>query len=470
MKKMKKGAASFYIVAFSTLILLIIAASFTALVIAQVTRTSNDDLSQSAYDSALAGIEDAKLAFYNYRNCLSNGAVAEEPTGSEDSLSCNNVVWLVEKSNDCDAVPYILGRKQYQKDSDIEGTDDVVIQESNTSANNMQQAYTCVKIQTELKDYRGTLSPSNQMKVVKLKFGNDVKAKDIRTMRISWGVVESSSDVKYSNFDKGDGVVFSPIGAMSGSLKSPANPPTIAVALLQTANEFTMDDFKVVDTAGGRTDRGMAFLVPTEESADASKSKDGNYIGVYNGSKGENYVTKDKIVKSNDRTRQNVPFSVYCPKSGANTGEFVCSTVIELPEPINGERSDENFVVAMSLPYGQPSTEFSLEFFCDEGVVCGNNFETIDIDSESEGGETPASGGTNQASLNVQLGIDSTGRASDLFRRVEARLQGVDDYNLSLMGPLELFGSNGSSGNDSTGLRKNYTVTCEYDFEPTCSR
>ncbi len=69
----KKGAASFYMVAFSTLILVIIVASFAAIIISAVIRASNDDLSQSAYDSALAGIEDAKLAYYNYRACIEQG-------------------------------------------------------------------------------------------------------------------------------------------------------------------------------------------------------------------------------------------------------------------------------------------------------------------------------------------------------------------------------------------------------------
>ena len=64
----KEGAASFYVVAFSTMILMVIAASFAAIIISEMNRTSNDDLAQSAYDSALAGIEDAKIAFYNYQN------------------------------------------------------------------------------------------------------------------------------------------------------------------------------------------------------------------------------------------------------------------------------------------------------------------------------------------------------------------------------------------------------------------
>ena len=71
--RVKKGAASFYIVAFSTLILVIIAVSFTTVILSELARSVNDDLSQSAYDAALAGIEDAKVAFANYQECKSGG-------------------------------------------------------------------------------------------------------------------------------------------------------------------------------------------------------------------------------------------------------------------------------------------------------------------------------------------------------------------------------------------------------------
>ena len=89
----KKGAASFYVVAIATLILVIIATSFAAIIISEVSRTSNEDLSQSAYDSALAGIEDSELAFYNYQACKEQGysASATKPTGT-GPLTCSEIM------------------------------------------------------------------------------------------------------------------------------------------------------------------------------------------------------------------------------------------------------------------------------------------------------------------------------------------------------------------------------------------
>ena len=57
--KTKKGATSIYIVAFTTMVLSILTISFVRIMVSEAQQTSNYDLSQSAYDSALAGIEDA---------------------------------------------------------------------------------------------------------------------------------------------------------------------------------------------------------------------------------------------------------------------------------------------------------------------------------------------------------------------------------------------------------------------------
>ena len=64
----------------------------------------------------------------------------------------------------------------------------------------------------------------------------------------------------------------------------------------------------------------------------------------------------------------------------------------------------------------------------------------------------------------VQIEVDSTGKANDLYRRVMTRLKSKSDLALSVMGPLELLDAD--DGKDSAGMKKDLTVTKEYNFEP----
>lgn len=58
----KKGVASLYVVIFATILFGVITLSFIRIILSESQQTGNDDLSQSAYDAAMAGVEDAKLA------------------------------------------------------------------------------------------------------------------------------------------------------------------------------------------------------------------------------------------------------------------------------------------------------------------------------------------------------------------------------------------------------------------------
>lgn len=99
---------------------------------------------------------------------------------------------------------------------------------------------------------------------------------------------------------------------------------------------------------------------------------------------------------------------------------------------------------------GQPESEFVLQFYCGGGA-CGNPFQSED----NEGGEVSV------ATLKgVQIAVDSTGRANDLYRRVVTRLKNKNDLALTVMGPLELL----DSGNDDAGMKKTWPVTSEYNF------
>ena len=447
--RFKKGAASFYMVAFSTLILLVVATSFAAIIVSEVTRTANDDLAQSAYDSALAGVEDAKLAFYSYQKCLEQGATETEIDDNKNEVTCGEIIHYMNNP-DCDMVANILGRSVIRDESDSEGSGEVMIEESVGSGNNMSQAYTCVKIEKELSDYRTTLSSANQMKAVKVKFAG-VSANDISSVKVSWFTNQDkmTSDLNYSNFSVGDqsgNVVFGSLNDENGA----SVPPTISLAMIQTGPDFALDDFE--KTVGDQTNRGMVYLVPAKLEDLGGISGQTDYILV-----GDEGINANGFLESNNKTARNLPYVVGCnPESAA---DFVCSVKIALPKPIGEERNNDTFVFVVGLPYGTPSTDVSLEFICADGAKCGA--QTITNDDGSEQVDY-----TGVATLDgVQISIDSTGRANDMYRRVEARLEGSTGSSLSLMGPLELLGTGGSGGGEQL-LEKDLTVTSEYGIKP----
>lgn len=408
--KFKSGAASFYVVAFSTLILVIIASSFASAIIMEIARSSNSDLSQSAYDAALAGVEDAKAAFINYQNCLmSSNNTAIEPN-NDNNVSCGEIIWWMENP-DCNMVGHILGRI---RESDKEGQEVVVEEKENiggASNNNMNQAYTCAIIQTKLSDYRADLNASNPYRIIKIKLDNTA-ASNIASVKVSWYSYKGGDQkFEYNNVISDA----SRVGFQSLNLTDPAVPPTLGVQLIQTAVNFTLSQLNGKSN-GTMTDRAMVYLVPTNNTSIAGGNRgevnsEWTYIGAYDGSK--NTLTKAQLASTNDHSKD-YPFAVYCPENSSS--EYACSTTLDLPDPIGGARSDETFIFVVSLPYGQPETDFSLELICKDGVTCG----AID-----ESGNVV---GDNVAMLSrMQVMIDSTGRANDLYRRVEIRFEPDDN-------------------------------------------
>ena len=404
----KRGAASFYIVALSTLILVIVATSFAMVVISEVSRTSNDDLSQSAYDSAMAGVEDAKVAFSNYRRCVNSGAAAAQPVGGGTTPSCSDIVWWVQHPN-CSMVGHILGKIPKDQDGEVEVGG--VIKTGADGETTTNQAYTCVMLNTSLNDYRATLSSTNKTQTMKASVENG-SVSDVRKIRLSWYSVRSDIRLKFSNF--GGGRVNFP--TFSSSVI--ATPPTVEFQMVQTAQNFTLGQFDQVN--GTQTNRGTLYLVPTGECGSAENRNGSNYIGVANGNCAHpeeitNSINAGQVAKTNDHHVMNKAFAVYC--NPASTAEFYCSVDIELPDPIGGRpRNNDTFMISVSLPYQMPDTDFAIEMICDAGTSCGT--------------ATLAGGGTSTDKIakitNTQIAIDSTGRANDLYRRVETRLETSD--------------------------------------------
>ena len=341
--RFKQGAASFYMVAIATLVLVVIATSFAAIIIAEINRTSNNDLAQSAYDAAMAGVEDARLAYYNYENCVKDNTGADRC--AEQYLG---------NADDCNSFVESLGR-------DNNGGAGVKVQEG--SENDMEQVYTCVKI-SKKNDYARDLNDDNPTVVVKVKLADGIDASSIKAIRMSWGY-KTSEDMSMDTL-----------------------PPMLEVGLLQASNSFTMDDFAMMK--GDETNRGTVFLQPVSDG-------------------GATEIDQNGFLKSNDKTVLNGPYEVHCN----GDMEPQCSVTIDLPDPVGGERSNDNFVVMWSLMGGAGGNNVSvvMELLCNDGG-CG---------SVDGGG-----GSSSVADLDMQVGVDSTGRANDLYRRVSVRLEPED--------------------------------------------
>ncbi len=371
--KIKQGATTIYAVIFVIIIITILVIGFVRLILADQTSTTNADLAQSAYDSALVGVEDAKLSILQYRNCRGK---ADNEVVEGNALTCREIRDLMSQvslANDrCDLVSSILGR------TTVNGETPVQESTSTQAALDTSQAYTCVKMAFSLPDYRASLNSDNSVQVVPLEGG---AMNDIKSINIHWYSDNDGTTYNYNNTDNSGNIIFPSTNEYGGM----AVPPVLSVQLIQADNVFDLGDFEY--SHARHTDRGTVILVP----ADGSGSN----------------TFDDKFTKANDKTIMNEPLLVNCPME--HDTEFICNAKMNIPTPVQSRNDPEGdnikrkyaFLV-LSLPYNQPATSFSIEMLdANDNVIY---FE------------------------GVQAAVDSTGRANDLFSRVEARIATSDTY------------------------------------------
>ena len=396
--KTRKGASAIYVVIFTATLLSVIALSFIRLMLSESTRTTNYSLSQSAYNSALAGIEDAKIVLIKYQNCLVSGNCPPEYTAafSGDMNSLTN-------SQDCDLVPKLLGYSVTDTDGG-NSPETSISTGGEDSSKAYNQAYTCVKVSRKSKDFIATLTKNNPTKIIPLRTGDNDKATSVNRLLISWfsradlsavnntsGVIDSS----YFSFDTSG-------SKMMGTIR------------IQTAPSFKTSEFYSSDTASGRTNRGTILFRPSKNTS----LKASNLITDNNNY--SNHIDGNPFVTSATKS-QNNPMDVYCNyENNIEWGNgYACVADVRVPMPKTtsvDQRNDETFFLVLNLPYGEPKTEVSVEMKkCDDhtkSIFEPGNCSNVYFDGS-------------------QAVVDSTGRANDLFRRVEARIE-LTDSNFPL--------------------------------------
>jgi len=482
--KTRKGAASIYIVIFTTTLLGIIALSFVRIMLAESLRTTNYSLSQSAYNSALAGIEDAKIVLLRYQSCINNNSFKSGggKTGNCDAYKTlfSDINAAYKTSQDCNAVGKLLHPSQKNN-----GEETLIQTRDSYDTGTIDQAYTCVKIAAYTEDFLASLNAKNPTKLIPLRSDSQEMQNAINRIQVQW-----FDDQNYHDVTDGDGVLKSGYSGFwkSGNIsdfkgtkisnkgdydnKTAAEngnifvgngkiiPPAIQVTMIQTTGTFTMDQFYA---SGGidnnsPTNRGTLLLRPTtNKSIKASRMIDDTTAGGNH----SNVLPQNSLAYSANKSF-NTPMDVICDPGNSAWGTYACSADFFLPKPMGGNtRNMSTSFLVVNLPYGGPQTDISVKMYsCQDPSLPINAV----VGSSSEPNCSIV------YFANVQPMVDSTGRANDLFRRVESRIELVDtnfpiaNYALAMTDP-----------SNSTGIVKDFYVTknCSYsstEFDSTTGK
>lgn len=402
LKSERQGVASLYVVIFATILFGVITLSFTRIILSETEQSSDDDLSQSAYDAALAGVEDAKIAVNRYFNCLNTSGSAG---------ACNNLNVFAEDDNCEDGFP--LGRILHGVSGEVK------IQESRGGASNetaADQAYTCVIISDVTQDYRGVLTSDTRTKVVPIGVNATGAAGgsslgQVAKVRFSWyselnqGTNNNSNNNTFLNL-RGDNKL--------DDYGHKTTPPTIQLNFIKTGSQINLSEFRNENNTSSTIDSTMVF------------------IPALSGSNGTNpmrlNVTSDMISHSGNAANSlsdgasntHSPYTLQC----TSQQEFACVVDLDVSSILH---DGDNAFLVVSLPYGDSLTDFSVALLDNSGTPI--NFQ------------------------GVQVNVDSTGRTNQLLRRVETRLDPADLYFPYPQFALE------TTGGDEDSVRKYFWIT-----------
>ncbi len=364
----QSGAVSLFVVVFAMLLITVVTVSFLRLMVGDLRQASNNDLSQSAYDSAMAGTEDAKRALLKYQQyCIDNPGRACRDYG-------NNVI----SSSQCN---YALVRTAVIGSGDIGeatsgDTGEIKVQQSTVDGNTFQQAYTCVTINLNTPNVEGKLE-SGESKIIPLRGESN-----FNRVQISWYSRDDLSSPS-ATIDRPAEVSALPLPNQATGWPA-TRPPIMRAQFVQYGSEFTLDNFD--KTEGGASNANTVFMYPTRGGAASN-----NLIGV------DSRRTTTSATPAADSPSHS-PLPTQCVAS-VSSGGYACKMILVLPNPISGNASNRTAYLRLTPFY--KAAHFEVRLF--------NSADLNEVNFEG-----------------VQPLIDSTGRANDLFRRVQSRVEMTD--------------------------------------------
>ncbi len=375
----ESGQASMVTVAMFMMLFAAIAVSFTFVVISASRQALNDSLQSSAKIAAESGVEDAKRLIVYCYNKRSGGSY----TTPDAQQLCPKVIGKLSTDLEGTGCDEIL-EKMYKKgisDVEQEGSRGYRVRVGNNGGgdNENNEYYQCLKIATKTDNYQGTVNNLGKSVIVPLRVVDiNNQAAVIDRLEIEWhrNVTGNDGDDP-ADMNGANGTGLPPAGTWNNS-----NRP--AVLRVERAGvpkgNFTLDSLAESDTA--------LTLRPSESGNGKGGYRLGNYEPQYPSS------NKDKIAP-NSQYHKGVPIvEAYC-QSGSNK-EYACKTIFNQESLY----TDKTYYLRINAIYR--STHFKITAYQ------GKNKLYFD---------------------GVQPLVDVTGRSSDSFSRIQARLKPSFDKN-----------------------------------------
>ncbi len=383
-KNFKKGGVSIFIVIVVGVLVSIMSASFLRLMFRDQEQASKLDLSQSAYDSAQAGVEDAKRFLRIFRSaCGSSG------TGSFEGVTYNcNAMRDAIQNESC----YTLATAGIGN-----ANGETIIQTNSGSGGassrdaDLNQAYTCVKIRMNTADFLGRTN-DGAPSVINLK-----GATAFNRVRIRWHSRE--------NMTNGNNIALD-------SLSNPSARPNINAQNWRNQNRpaiLKAQFYGYIPGSGGSSSN-----MDTPYPDDGNGASEMLFYPTNSASALSSNVSNMPTVRRNESSSQattDYTFTKCSDRMDANSNTYACETTVNIGRNVNP--SD---VLYLRLTPLMNDSNFKVELL--------NGDTVVDF-------------------AGVQPKVDSTGRANTQLRRVESRI-GFNDTNF----PVPLFSAQTESNEE----------------------
>ncbi|MBF1015379.1 MAG: hypothetical protein HXK96_00970 [Candidatus Nanogingivalaceae bacterium] len=384
-KNFKKGGVSIFIVIVVGVLVSIMSASFLRLMFRDQEQASKLDLSQSAYDSAQAGVEDAKRFLRIFR-----AACGPSGTGIFEGVTHNcNAMRSAIQNESCYTLA-TAGIGNPNGETIIQTTSGAGGASNDASLN---QAYTCVKLRMNTADFLGRTNDGSPS-VINLK---GTAAFD--RVRIRWHSRE--------NMTNGNNIALD-------SLSNPSVRPRIDSRNWRNQNRpaiLKAQFYGYIPGSGGSSSN-----MDTPYPDDGNGASEMLFYPINSNS--SNILSPD--IPNMPRVRRNesssdattdYTFTRCSDRMDANSNTYACQTTVNI-----GRSVDPRDVLYLRLTPLMNDSNFKVE------LLNGDNI--VDF-------------------AGVQPKVDSTGRANTQLRRVESRI-GFNDTNF----PVPLFSAQTESNEE----------------------